>query len=82
MTKKSDIQLPLRSLLDRSRRISFEEVTQLQTEKSEVRRNFPSDGQPRGWICCSLNGRRVCRKGSSETVPVLRDEPRSLEGLD
>lgn len=50
------------------------------TEKCEVEENFPSDGQPREWLCCYLNGGRKRVLGRDSTC--LRAEERSLEGLD
>lgn len=38
------------------------------TEKCEVEENFPSDGQPRVWLCCCLKGRR--KSSCGETVPA------------
>lgn len=50
------------------------------TEKCEVEENFPSDGQPREWLCCGLRDRRKGVCGRDRTC--LRVEHRSLESLD
>lgn len=49
------MQLPSRNLRDNRRQISLEQVILLQVEKSKVEKNYPSDRQPREWLCYSLN---------------------------